>query len=158
MVITSHFTPVVIRKNWCFLILCDYKTARPSLPYPQVHDHVHSPPIPPHPQVHHVPHTHRVRKSIVSPTSTTSASPPCLPQPLRPTCRPRPPCQPCRHRCLWDTTHEWLGRLLSKGRSGGQWRAGASLTITCIATFRHGEFRLVCQTLTFKRWHWLGRN
>lgn len=60
------------------------------------------------------------------------------------------------HRRLWDTTREWLGgvcRLWSEGRGGGWWHTGASLTITHIASFHHGEFGLICRTLTFKRWH-----
>jgi len=152
MVITSHFTPVVIRKNWYFLILCDYNTT-PVLPFhPQILDRVHGPPIPPHPQVHYI------CKSTMSPTSTASASLLCPPHPPCPTCWLHPLCQPCRYCCLWDTTHKWLGRLQSKSRSGRQWHASASLTTTHIVTFCYGEFRLVCQMLTLKHWHWLGWN
>jgi len=71
MVITGYFMPVGIRKNWHFLILCDYNTTLPSFPlaYPHVLDHVHvppsppsspSPPSPPHPQLHCICHIHHV--------------------------------------------------------------------------------------------------
>jgi len=78
MVIHGHFTPVVVRRYWYFLILCDYKTLSPSFPYPQVLHRVHGPPRPPRPlrpprlQLHHVRHIRHVRKSTVS--ATTSAS------------------------------------------------------------------------------------
>ena len=52
MVILDHFPPIVVRKYWYFLMLCDYKTPYPSFPYPWVLDCIHSLPSPLHPQVH----------------------------------------------------------------------------------------------------------
>ena len=60
-VIASHFTPDVVRKKRCYLILCDYNTT-PILPF-----HIHRSMI-----TSTVHQFHRVHKSTMSPTSTAS--------------------------------------------------------------------------------------